>query len=523
MSWALDWLQLPHDADERTIKRAYAARLKTTRPDSDPDGFQQLHEAYQAALAWSRYRDTFADDVDDDADSRDAVIASAADASADDAPEHDMPEDDMPDGAYRTVLSLDALLAATGAPSTPGSSLDTDDEDPYDADAGWPHTPAADTRPARTGPPPLPSMDETAGLDIDALCAAIIEQACVRDERSLLEWLHQRRELWSLQVKPRVGAYLIASLHTQLPPIGRDAFDGLLQFFGLDQVGSGQDAYTLQVLGERMQLAWEQVPGREHALAQRVTATTGVRLEARQIERMLAVLRGPYNVFFALCRSLIPTDPSRFRALLQTLGFGRQPLADGIHLDQATFWSRVGDRERMSRLRLAACLFRCAIYATPLALVAMRYVEMGGEPSLGLAVYWLYAFAGMAALWAGWVSSLAYLRWQGAPEGAVTFAPLLRLLWVPVLAVLAMVTLHVLDASVPGSIIAFVAVFTALSRYARRRVGRFRHFGWVVVLSFVLARSALPSLAFGDFAVVSALFLWALDLWFHRHRVRWRR
>ncbi|MGN6151067.1 MAG: J domain-containing protein, partial [Lysobacteraceae bacterium] len=52
MPTAFHLLGLAPDADERAIKRAYAARLKTVRPDEDPEGFQRLNEAYQAALAW---------------------------------------------------------------------------------------------------------------------------------------------------------------------------------------------------------------------------------------------------------------------------------------------------------------------------------------------------------------------------------------------------------------------------------------------------------------------------------------
>lgn len=37
----------------RAIKRAYALRLKTTRPDDDPVAFQQLDGTYRAALAWA--------------------------------------------------------------------------------------------------------------------------------------------------------------------------------------------------------------------------------------------------------------------------------------------------------------------------------------------------------------------------------------------------------------------------------------------------------------------------------------
>ena len=52
MKSPLDWFGLPPEADEREIKRAYARRLRTVRPDEDPAGFQQLHEMYQRALAW---------------------------------------------------------------------------------------------------------------------------------------------------------------------------------------------------------------------------------------------------------------------------------------------------------------------------------------------------------------------------------------------------------------------------------------------------------------------------------------
>ncbi len=54
LNWALRWLQLPPDADETAIKRSYAKLLRQHRPDTDPDGFQQLHAAYPSALAWAR-------------------------------------------------------------------------------------------------------------------------------------------------------------------------------------------------------------------------------------------------------------------------------------------------------------------------------------------------------------------------------------------------------------------------------------------------------------------------------------
>lgn len=67
-------LGLPSDADERTIKRAYARLLKATRPDEDPVGFQHLNEAYQAALSYQRHHAH--DPSDDDAPAGMATCAS---------------------------------------------------------------------------------------------------------------------------------------------------------------------------------------------------------------------------------------------------------------------------------------------------------------------------------------------------------------------------------------------------------------------------------------------------------------
>ena len=68
MSDAFDALGLPPDADERAIKRAYAAKLKTARPDEDPLGFQRLNEAYREALEAARWRREYGDDESEGGD-----------------------------------------------------------------------------------------------------------------------------------------------------------------------------------------------------------------------------------------------------------------------------------------------------------------------------------------------------------------------------------------------------------------------------------------------------------------------
>ena len=54
MRWMWEELGIAPTDDAVAIKRAYAKRLKTTRPDDDAAAYQQLREAYDAALGWAR-------------------------------------------------------------------------------------------------------------------------------------------------------------------------------------------------------------------------------------------------------------------------------------------------------------------------------------------------------------------------------------------------------------------------------------------------------------------------------------
>lgn len=75
------------DASVIEVKRAYAKKLKTTRPDDDPVAFQTLQEAYAHCLEWAQHRNEQDDAVpmDDVAphhdadDTREAVFVPNAD------------------------------------------------------------------------------------------------------------------------------------------------------------------------------------------------------------------------------------------------------------------------------------------------------------------------------------------------------------------------------------------------------------------------------------------------------------
>ena len=56
--WAI--LGTEPTGDERALKRAYAKRLKVTRPEDDPAAFQELRDAYEYAL---RHAHLFAEEL----------------------------------------------------------------------------------------------------------------------------------------------------------------------------------------------------------------------------------------------------------------------------------------------------------------------------------------------------------------------------------------------------------------------------------------------------------------------------
>jgi len=53
-------------ATDADVRRAYAERLKITRPEDDRDGFMALRTAFEQARNQVRWRDQYGDDDDDE-------------------------------------------------------------------------------------------------------------------------------------------------------------------------------------------------------------------------------------------------------------------------------------------------------------------------------------------------------------------------------------------------------------------------------------------------------------------------
>lgn len=88
--------------DLKTVKKAYAKALRSTRPDDDPNGFMKLREAYTFAKQDIAYREANADDINAEQDSSGDVAQDLQSA------------DITPDGAEQiTDKALSALLEDT--------------------------------------------------------------------------------------------------------------------------------------------------------------------------------------------------------------------------------------------------------------------------------------------------------------------------------------------------------------------------------------------------------------------------
>jgi hypothetical protein len=274
MRWAFDRLGLAPDADERAIKRAYAARLKTTRPEDDPQGFQALNDAYRAALAWSAQH-----------------AARTVPASADASSRADLVAGDTP------TIATDAARATAldhAAPAEPSAEPDREAH-------AEPNSEAKPAEPDDTEPPvyrlrmqgpslvPLPGLTNAhppararpqnamafAGsamppFDAEAFFRELLERSRRLPIAEFSRWLHDNEALYSVALKDALDAPLVRFLE-QAPPMRKAYLEETLRFFGLDTVGAKSlrleaPLHRIRQAARRNEENWDQIMSRDRRL-----------------------------------------------------------------------------------------------------------------------------------------------------------------------------------------------------------------------------------------------------------------
>ncbi|ACE85062.1 RDD family protein [Cellvibrio japonicus] len=138
-------LELEPTSDSRDIKRAYARKLKTTRPDEQPEAFQALHHAYKTALDYAAYQHYQAQQeqppVTDESPAENTVQASAHVASAeqsspagtgsDNIGTQPQPEVPLAEPESSALPPSAGLSSAEGQAETPGEPSLAEEPNPY--------------------------------------------------------------------------------------------------------------------------------------------------------------------------------------------------------------------------------------------------------------------------------------------------------------------------------------------------------------------------------------------------------
>ncbi|MGX5730302.1 hypothetical protein ACWKWK_07180 [Pseudoxanthomonas beigongshangi] len=312
-----DLLGIPGDADETTIKRAYARHLKLTRPDDDPAGFQRLHEAYQQALQHCRQRAMAAawgDGEEPTGDDERTIADAAHDHDRERGRETDSEESSVPGEAdtTHTVLldaeQLDALIAGrvTRLPSPAAAAADPD-------------------------PDP-----ETRRFDFDGFFAETMDRARSTPPAAFSAWLAARDDLYHLELKQSVGEALFQRLGYDdgiaIPPANLSVLE---TFFGL------QDYW----LAQRMAVRW--------AIEQEQTANYDEPrpLAVRQLKR-------PFRWAQALAVSCVPGLSARIARLSQRLSDDYGDLPERIDPRQDQFFRQLARKDYLGIWRWMPMLAR---------------------------------------------------------------------------------------------------------------------------------------------------------------------
>jgi hypothetical protein len=498
-------LGLAVDADERAVKRAYAQRLKSVRPDTDPTGFQRLHEHYQAALEFVRTRKPA------------EAVESAACASVD----VEVPVKPQAPPPPTVAVLDDANFAPVPVSAQPIVHL-TFDADPAPLFLPRPdlvltrkHLDFSDEKP----PTVVRVSVQDRELDFTSFYTQLTGAARAGVATPVLQFLQAQPTFWSLQQKARCGRRLIDSLREEKSGMSPAVFDAVLHFFDLDNVQSGQDAVTMQTLRHRLQVRWEFAEPEPKECLRRILQSRDNPIfrtpTALENVRNLVGKQSWLRFFF---RASLPGNAAEMLQFMQVL-FGAQCQILPESIDRRTVQRlvEVADKKASGDLRILVFAIRSLAATVTLLLCGTIFQNKPGDANFGIPVA-----TGTACITLFFLLLLVWRRvrnWQNAAERSDERQRWLRWAFLPAIAVLCAIpqdgALKVL--AVAGLL---ASLGLAISRWRARRglpllvVGDVQ-FPMLLASCLVGVVFFSASMRRGEFGAAVVLLLWSLDLGRH--------
>lgn len=295
-------LGINRDADEAAIKRAYAQRLRKTRPDDDPAGFQRLNEAYRTALAYTKARQGTRS---------------------------------QPGTAWRQAVPVHASAdPAHARPGAPG-------EHAVEAETVRPAH-AARVRAEPVDPPPAPPNPMAPVFDPAAFIAEFRQRCDAGDARALSQWLSQVPSFWNLPTKHTAGRMLLRALFEQPEHMSEACFAATSGFFHFDDALAGIDPMLLRRVRDRGTIAWLLRAENHAELARRIYGrkTPG---GVHRVRTAIRLASGSPRLWRDLLFALPPGRAPRHATLLLRMCNGNiADLPPPIDPDHAKFWVEAG-------------------------------------------------------------------------------------------------------------------------------------------------------------------------------------
>lgn len=482
MSWAMEWLGLEPHADERAIKRAYAKGLKYTRPDEDAAGFQQLHEAYQAALAYAQYRAQWGDEDEDETAEDDEATDAAQTAPAN-------PVLDLHD----PVVPVASGIAPPQVPQVPSQRSVV----------------AVEVK--------LPEP-----LDVPAFAQRLVAAASKGPPLEFEPWLQQRSELWSLRDKPLVGSHVLDLLLHAGAPIRQENFDALSRYFGWDQIDSPLDPDVTAQTRQRLHRHWLAQP-QHHAWLAHYLHRADAPLSAAQTQVGLARLTRPWYRMRALLTAAVPGRAPIIGRILTGLGIHTPEQAPAsLQPEQVAFWLALNRPSQVNAIKWQVAILR-TLTCTAGWLLLMGLITLWAPPkgpSDVDVVQHLVLYTTLMLLGGGMLMLpfRQLLDWQSADPAAAQRGHLLWLLLIPTLAITSVLIIHVLDQRVAGTLLALPTLVIAVVRWWRRGDYEFHFSGWSLLLLVPILKVGGLALVIGEIPAALGLMVWAHDAVKHRGR-----